>query len=103
MARTKPDDQEKQDTLEEQKERMKDKRLGCRKLSGELESVCMFLPSWYKQFFLKLRHERPEKAKEELIGLANVRAYKDVQMRIYTIKTFLKLPGWKDLKPPGTW
>ena len=90
------------DVLKVAKERMKEKKFGCRRLSGELEGILLYLPRWYKFFFLRRRDEKPEQAVKELIGLSNSRDYDQTKIRMNSIKIMLKTPGWKELKPPGT-
>lgn len=87
-----------QEVLNFEKKRMKEKYFEGRKLSGELHGVILYLPNWYKSFFLKRRDENPWEAKNQLIGFANSRDYKETILRIRNIQKLLKIPGKDKLK-----
>jgi hypothetical protein len=95
------EDPEIKEVVDIEKLRMKEKKLEYRKLSGDLLGIILYLPFWYRFFFLKFRKENPWKAKDELIGLSNSRNYEDDKIRKYNIQALLKVPGWKKLKPPN--
>lgn len=87
-----------QEVLNYAKERMNEKRLECRRLSGKLKGAIIYLPAWYKFFFLKRRRENPNRAKDELIGLANSCDYENTQRCILNIQISLRVPNWKELR-----
>lgn len=89
------DNPEVKELLEDEKSRMKDKRLEFRSLAGEIKGTFILLPLFYRIY---KGNDFGKKIEGELIGLSKSFDHSDIRMRRIKILVLLKVPRWRKIK-----